>query len=172
MQQFFGTRAARCQFFYKLLLSDFSGVSARKRKSWALYKGFNFFVGSNNSGKSTVLDLIHRYLSRDPKVLPLDVYTGAKTGAFYVSVGILEGIFQNAALEQLRSVSAGRHDRNRAAQCEQYIKLICESLARDGGVVWDRLRKGNSSGLTVDANLTRSVNQYWVAMNGNSCGRY
>jgi predicted ATPase len=175
---FSGRGRSMSVFLQALAVRFFRGIGEETQKLGP-FKGFNFFVGSNNSGKSTVLDLIHRYLSRDPKVLPLDAYTGAKTGAFYVSVGILEGVFQNAALEQLRSVSASRHDRNRTAQCEQHIKLICESLARDGGVVWDRLRKGNSSGLTVDVNLIQSVKSalgrdewqlLWTVMTGSGAG--
>jgi predicted ATP-dependent endonuclease of OLD family len=83
-----------------LAIQFFRGIGPTKQKLGP-FKDFNFFVGANNAGKSTVLDLIHRHLAKNNDAqMPqtVDEYTGAETGNFYYAMGISERKFTEAVL--------------------------------------------------------------------------
>lgn len=67
-------------FLHGLSLKNFRGIGAAQYLE--PFRKFNFFIGANNVGKSTVLDFIDRYLpdSREAKgktLGSLDIYVGA-----------------------------------------------------------------------------------------------
>src|SRR5882724_3580827 len=114
-------------FLQALAIQFFRGIG-EETQELGPFKEFNFFVGTNNSGKSTVLDLIYRHISTEPKLAPLDVYTGAKTGPFHFAIGITEANFKDAAMERFRAAVAARFGSNIPHQYEGYLNLICKSL--------------------------------------------
>lgn len=108
------------------------------------FKQFNFFVGANNSGKSTVLDLIHRYVStgrQDRKPEKLDAYTGAKTGSFYFAIGLTEASFKATTIRRLREVHRSNGGHGVPNEFEAYVAKICHAIAPKG-VVWLQLKNG------------------------------
>src|SRR4051812_41553261 len=97
-------------FLQALKVQFFRGIGPDAAEL-ATFKDFNFFVGANNAGKSTVLDLIHRYVStglHEPKPDKLDVHTGTKTGPFHLSIGISETSFRATALDRCRQSTNNR----------------------------------------------------------------
>jgi predicted ATPase len=144
-------------FLQALAVQFFRGIGGETQKLGP-FKEFNFFVGSNNSGKSTVLDLIHRYISSEPsepKLEKLDAYTGAKTGPSYLAVGLTETTFRNAAMERFRAVTASRFGNNPPAQYGDYVKSICQALALKE--IKSAIRQNEWQGL-------------WAVMTGSSGG--
>jgi len=168
-------------FLQALAVQFFRGIG-EDTQNLGPFKEFNFFVGTNNSGKSTILDLIHRHISgtaREPKLEPLDAHTGAKTGAFYFAVGVMEATFRSAALERFLEIAAGRYGNGPPPEFSEYISSICKALALNG-IIWIRLRKGQAAtDLIVNANLVNSIRaaidrnnwqRLWSAMTGSSGG--
>ncbi len=139
-------------FLEGLAIRFFRGIGAETQELGP-FKEFNFFVGSNNSGKSTVLDLIHRYVSTEPnqhKLETLDTYTGAKTGPFYFAVGIADAAFSKAAIEKFRATGKSRFGDHPPPHYEFSIRAICKALAADR-FVWLTLKNGK---LVTDAVVT------------------
>ena len=67
----------------------------------APFRDFNFFIGANNSGKSTVLNFISQNLPFKDKPLSvsgLDVYKGLATGQLSAQVGIDEKEFVDSCV--------------------------------------------------------------------------
>lgn len=122
------------------------------------FKEFNFFVGANNSGKSTVLDLIRRYLSKGPpKPENLDIYTGEKTGPTYVAIGVTEANFAAASIKHLREVGKNRFGGNPPPHhLELYTAKVCKALAPKG-LVWLQLRNGRVASESIDPQVYSSL---------------
>lgn len=124
------------------------------------FKEFNFFVGSNNSGKSTVLDLIHRYLSSessDPKLDKLDIYTGGKSGDFFFAIGISQEQFTSAAIERFNKSIKNKYGDQVKYRFAVRIKAICEKLA-ENGLVWIKKRKNqNLANANIGGALIKNV---------------
>jgi energy-coupling factor transporter ATP-binding protein EcfA2 len=140
------------------------------------FKDFNFFVGSNNSGKSTVLDLIHRHLNRespDPKLEKLDIYRGAKSGDFYFAIGITQKSFVEAILATLNEPIRNRY--------EEEIVAICKAWAKDS-MIWIRAKGAQiSSNSTIDVDLVNQVRgaitpqewqSLWHSLTGSNGGGF
>jgi predicted ATPase len=130
-------------FLEALAVEFFRGIGAEKQEL-GLFKDFNFFVGSNNSGKSTILDLIHRYVSTDAserKLDKLDDHSGAKAGIFSYAIGVSESSFRRAAIERFRDAAKDRFGSSSRAQFESNIATVCNALAPKG-VVWLPLANG------------------------------
>lgn len=79
------------------------------------FKDFNFFVGANNAGKSTILDLIHRHLHANKKGVDVPDasahrYRGPQSGEFALSIGLRKDDFTTTILtefaEQTREIFA------------------------------------------------------------------
>jgi predicted ATPase len=67
------------------------------------FKGFNFFVGANNVGKSTVLDCLHRYAKQiGPQLIPSDIHRGASTGEFTLGFPIPKTEFIKRVSDQIK----------------------------------------------------------------------
>lgn len=70
------------------------------------FKDFNFFVGANNAGKSTILDLIHRHLHHkkkadDPINASAERYRGPQSGEFAFAIGLSIEEFVKATVERI-----------------------------------------------------------------------
>src|SRR4051794_4461947 len=96
-----------------LALQNFRGIGAMQKM--APFKEFNFFIGANNAGKSTVLSFISTYLpirlqtpftADQPISIPaLDVYSGNTRGGISTAlVSPYRISFQLASILFLRSV--------------------------------------------------------------------
>jgi predicted ATPase len=112
----------------------FRGIGP-ERQRLGPFKGFNFFVGMNNSGKSTVLDFIHRYLSShrpgQARVIPegVDRYTGGpKSGELRFALGRTTANFIKSALDGV--------DQSAKQQFAGEIEEICNLLADSRGLIW------------------------------------
>ncbi|WP_051310739.1 ATP-dependent endonuclease [Bradyrhizobium sp. Cp5.3] len=130
-----------------LSIQFFRGIGPEKQKLGP-FKDFNFFVGANNAGKSTVLDLIHRYVAKNkPNQHPqaVDAYTGPETGTFYYAIGIPERKFADAIVSKFKPIAENRHfNDQRRQEFEQHIRQVCASLA-DNRFIWidDRERRSD-----------------------------
>jgi hypothetical protein len=95
------------------------------------FREFNFFVGANNSGKSTILDLIHRHIAPSHFELEkIDTYSGAKTGTFNFEIGLPKGAFKNAVLTEIEARARSRGNILVSDPIRSAALAICESLAR------------------------------------------
>lgn len=112
-----------------LAIQFFRGIGPEVQKLGP-FKGFNFFVGANNSGKSTVLDFIHRHLGEHQQHngSALDAYYGKETGSLSFAFGLLKESCIESALDSLPET----HLRGRL---EESIEKVFAALA-DRGLVW------------------------------------
>src|ERR1700730_2544590 len=112
-----------------LAIQFFRGIGPEVQQL-APFRDFNFFVGANNSGKSTVLDFIYRHLpqkekpTQNPNSEILDNYRGSATGTMSFNVGISIENFVAKCLERVP-----------AAQFERDIRKIATTLS-DGQFIW------------------------------------
>ena len=91
------------------------------------FKKFNFFIGANNSGKSTVLDFIFRYISenRTNEINELDRNRDTlKNPIYFIPVPVER--FEQSILEQRKPANE---------QIASLVAAASEALAKDG-VVW------------------------------------
>jgi hypothetical protein len=155
-------------FLQALAVQFFRGVGEEIQKLGP-FKEFNFFVGTNNSGKSTALDLIHRYSSSQPKFSPLDAYTGAKSGPFYFAIGVTAEAFEKAALERLAERTVAQFRPGENPQFVAWVKGICNRLS-DNGIVWIQTKNGKPAvDIIVSVTLIESLKsaisfQQWAAL--------
>ena len=112
-----------------LAIQFFRGIGPEMQKLGP-FREFNFFVGANNSGKSTVLDFIHRYLPQAEKrphnLEFLDEYRGATAGTLSAAIGISIKRFVENALEGIGANSK---------QFERDVQKITTALS-DERFVW------------------------------------
>lgn len=116
-----------------LTIQFFRGIGSESQ-TLGPFKDFNFFVGANNSGKSTILDFVHRHLPQTGRKLTfsidaLDEYRGETTGTLSFALGIsldrfVEQAFARLATPQPRS--------------KEDIQKIGAALA-DGPFIWIKL---------------------------------
>jgi len=124
-------------YLHGLTLQYYRGIGSEAQRL-APFKEFNFFIGANNSGKSTVLNFISQHLklpqlnrySHEPAqpLSPLDQYRGRVTGQASMALGIslddftqrCLGLFQDESAKTIWGSSVGK---------------ICKSLA-ENGTVW------------------------------------
>jgi len=92
---------------------------------------FSFFIGANNSGKSTILDLVNRYLPMQARCVKhphsLDRHCGAKAGELRVRIGVRKDHIRSA-IEKIPAVSGDPYN---ARIMEQALDWLA-----DGEVVW------------------------------------
>lgn len=85
-------------FLKGLALQFYRGVGQDVQRL-APFKEFNFFIGANNSGKSTVLNFVSSYVGVEqaklPKMSGTDRYRGAKTGELRFGYAIPVEQFDN-----------------------------------------------------------------------------
>lgn len=90
-------------FIPGVAIKFFRGIGPELQTLYPL-KSFNFFVGSNNAGKSTVLECLHRYAQKHPSSLPpSDEHRGPVSGQMSLGFAIPIAKFQDAALNAVES---------------------------------------------------------------------
>lgn len=139
------------------------------------FKSFNFFIGSNNSGKSTVLNFISDYLSsalNGKKISEnaLDIFRGPVSGSIYYELGIEFDEFKSNATDRLK---------DKPRYLESLLKIV-DYLNHDD-FVWVRV-SGQLSGVvlsyskSVDPEYTRDLlghsewRDLWSAITGSGGG--
>ncbi len=117
-------------FLEALALQFYRGIGPQIQKIGP-FGSLNFFLGPNNSGKSTILTFIKNHL-KTPTVQPtdLDVYTGAETAPSIAHVGINLDSFKDNINSEVQ--------RNYPFNIEPIINKLCELLS-DEGIIWVNL---------------------------------
>lgn len=95
-------------FLHGLALKNYRGIG-QDIQVMAPFKPFNFFIGANNSGKSSILNFISSNLkaavsgsgSDQKQINPLDVFGGAGNEPIYYAVGIPVHTFVESVLTHL-----------------------------------------------------------------------
>lgn len=114
-------------------VKNFRGIDNEFQHASGLAR-FNFFIGPNNSGKSTVLDLVSRYFPLQPKQRhgrganapePLDANRSANAGEFRVRVAV--------SLERVNQVIEKRLGEQNSRLAD--AKLFTEWLS-NGTAIW------------------------------------
>jgi hypothetical protein len=127
-------------YLHGLSLQFYRGIGSETQKL-SPFKDFNFFIGANNAGKSTVLNFISgyldgfdpaRYARQPPKGLsPLEEYRGRSTGTTAVAFGIPLPLFRDSCLTTITHRAA-------EPQLNAIIEKIAEAISEDG-TVWLRI---------------------------------
>ncbi|KWV56660.1 hypothetical protein AS156_04060 [Bradyrhizobium macuxiense] len=140
-----------------LAVQFFRGIGPAKQELGP-FKDFNFFIGANNAGKSTILDLIHRHLNKRkdvPSVDTVDAYAGAKTGTFYFAVGLSIPTFIDAVIAKFGPIAKSRgFNDNQVRTFSQSIKSISEAMA-DDEMIW--MQKDRRSGDPIEPMMLQRV---------------
>jgi predicted ATPase len=126
-------------FLNGLGLQFYRGIGSEKQKL-APFKQFNFFIGSNNSGKSTVLNFLSENLNLKrlaSSTNPLDMHRGKVTGQLAVSIGLAKSAFHQGALSKLAGIP------HALTQYGDFSQAISNRLA-DGDTIWLRQRDESS----------------------------
>lgn len=115
-------------YLHAVAVKNFRGVE----DDWAEVKSlqkFNFFIGANNSGKSTFLDLVHRYLPMKKgfgKIEAFDRHRGPLAGNFAVRTGL-------PVEHALERALGGGSDQNQNLQAA--MRAALDWMASDG-FIW------------------------------------
>ena len=115
-----------------LALQYYRGVGPKIQKL-SPFQEFNFFIGANNAGKSTILDYLRRHLNHEQNPqqdLPLEQYRGEASGNTSAAIGIPYDEF-------LRNVYTSLGDRARNGLITDNVPKLCELVA-ESGVIWLR----------------------------------
>ena len=157
-------------FLKGLSLQYFRGIGSTQQKL-APFRQFNFFIGANNSGKSTILAFISTHLSqlqrgRKVQVAPLDQFRGARSGELAFGIGL-------PVEECVRVVGSG--DPNLAA----YVKRVFSILEEDGTVWFDytaapswRLARYPTKEEALALFPAAEWSRLWSALTGASQGNF
>jgi hypothetical protein len=154
-------------FLHALALQYFRGIGPDVQKLNS-FRDFNFFIGANNSGKSTILDYIARYLNSSKSTALL--YKGQKSGRPLAAIGIPVDVFETNALAHLRTKMP-----QLSPEVANAIPRFCQVLANDD-VIWirkpidgasspDYLNRPQVADVRKGLNDTL-VNQVWSALTG------
>jgi energy-coupling factor transporter ATP-binding protein EcfA2 len=164
-------------FLDALALQNYRGIGPE----WVelpRFKGFNFFIGPNNSGKSTVLNFISKYLplpsprgAQGAAVDTLEVHHGASGHSVGMRIGKSIGVIRTEIERNLKS-------RNRYAPSS--LNTVLDAIADSQGTIWieSRLPYGMDIGLAVDINPANYANllsahdwqALWIAITGQGAG--
>src|ERR1700741_157456 len=113
-------------YLHALALRYYRGIGPKTQRLRS-FQGFNFFIGANNTGKSTILDYLRRYLNheRNPQQMrPLEQYRGEVTGNTSAAVGIPLDVF-------LTNVNTSLGSRAQEPFISSAIPKIVELIAED-----------------------------------------
>src|ERR1700692_12704 len=97
-------------YLHALALQHYRGIGPKIQKL-RCFREFNFFIGANNTGKSTILDYLRRYLNhhKDPQqIRGTEQYRGEVTGNTVAAVGIPISTFLENVYAQHGQNAQGR----------------------------------------------------------------
>src|SRR5580693_7806502 len=107
-------------YLHALALKHYRGIGPEIQKLRS-FQEFNFFIGANNSGESTILDYLRRHLNhaKNPtQYAELEIYRGQKSGNPVIAIGIPESVFLRNFYD---AIGAKAQD----ALITEYIPKIC-----------------------------------------------
>ena len=125
-------------FLHALALDNYRGVGQLQKLG--PFREFNFFIGANNAGKSTILDFLSKYLQAPKEPKGLDLHSGAK-GKSIRAIGIPLKIFKQAAetrLQRPNRPTDQRFEKQRLAA----LAALCSALA-ENNIIWIDLPFGS-----------------------------
>jgi recombinational DNA repair ATPase RecF len=117
-------------FLHALALRHYRGIGPNIQKLHS-FREFNFFIGANNAGKSTILAYLWRHLNHDRRpqqLLPIEQYRGQVTGNTIAAVGIPISIFLDNIYTAIGETRKNRLD-------PDTVRRICELVAEDN-IIW------------------------------------
>lgn len=152
-------------------LRNFRGIGPEVQKLFP-FKEFNFFIGANNAGKSTILDFLRKHLPAKSEQKPapgrLDYFVGGKSDlAPSALLAIPVKLFQDACIKipsQFTSL------RNR----------MCEAMS-ENGAIWLRMPVDKNGHLTIETPPTQQffaaakingheIHNFWATYHQSSSG--
>lgn len=160
-------------YLHGLGLRNFRGIGPDLQKLFP-FKEFNFFIGTNNAGKSTVLDFLRKYLpvkgaSNQKHVLnPLDYFIGGQDSVAPAALlAIPVRTFQDACT-------------NLPAQFTTLRNRMCEAISKNGAV-WLQMPVEKKGNLTLETPPTQQffqaarihsheIHQFWATAHRSSGG--
>lgn len=121
-------------YLHGLSVKNFRGIDNEYQDASGFGR-FNFFIGPNNAGKSTILDLIHRYFPISPDLRGssrqsgdvLDINRSANSGDLRMRVGTPAGV----VLDRFKELPMARQ----SSKFVEYATTIIDWMAR-GGLIW------------------------------------
>lgn len=100
-------------FLHALALKNYRGIGSEWQRM-PNFKKFNFFIGPNNAGKSTVLNFISRHIpittrggGEQRPVEPLEVHSGSGGAGIQMAVGVPKASISAALLKAVESRGRG-----------------------------------------------------------------
>jgi hypothetical protein len=161
-------------FLHALALQNYRGIGADFQKMGP-FRQFNFFIGANNSGKSSVLDFISRHLpmasggQTKAQLAPLDHHSGGTAGTPMMAIGVPRDIFYRRAIDNVG-----------ASSVQTMIRGLVEKLSDENGIIWMRASVGAANDFDYldgpDINTARSWfhpndwYQTWTSLQTSSGG--
>lgn len=147
-------------FLKSLSLENYRGI--RDKQTMVDFKDFNFFIGANNAGKSTVLNFISRYLpiQRSQTIVqlePLELHESTS------SVSVAMGVKAEEVEEEFYRHRPYLNSNN----FRPAIDLVFNHLTDNHGYLWIESeiptgKKKPSIKFDVDYLLSRVQNHYWL----------
>lgn len=107
----------------------------------------NIFIGPNNSGKSIILNLIGKYISKiDFKILPEENHRGNLHGSFHCSISyskeyLIEKILERSKDDEIHYSRKGVRFKTTKKQC---LGIILDFLSNDGYIYIERIKSSNN----------------------------
>lgn len=128
-------------FLKGLELQFYRGIGADAQSMYP-FKDFNFFIGANNAGKSTVLNFISEHLELGESSFPgkknvtnpLDAHRGEITGNIAYALGVSDEEFKTRVCSRIPISNLSSRTLRR------HVDGIVEGLA-ENGVVWMRRQR-------------------------------
>jgi len=90
-------------FLHALALQNFRGIGPQIQKLYS-FRDFNFFIGANNAGKSTILNFLHKQLNsfgNGARLSNLDEHRGKQTGPLTAALGIPFKMFLDNVIQRI-----------------------------------------------------------------------
>lgn len=149
------------QHLYGIAIRFYRGVGP-DTQFVAPFSRMNFFIGANNSGKSTVLDVLHRQLPTKPETLPkrelepTEVFRGEQTGNFEIAIGSTPDTVKSRFLRALQEAD----NRGRGMRYRDAIDQIFNHLG-ETGVLWIK-RSDKKAGFEIYPEINLQVAQGWI----------
>lgn len=142
-------------FLHGLSIKFYKGIGEKEQRLFP-FKPFNYFIGQNNSGKSTVLNFIFNYLRatdvnrphgiNDIIINGVDQYRGRVTGNISMSIGIPKKEFIDKAIGNI-------NNNHHKIQVKNILQKMVDAISRDGAV-WVRFKIDSRSDPEIDCDIS------------------
>ncbi|MEN3930107.1 hypothetical protein WJT86_03405 [Microvirga sp. W0021] len=141
-----------------IAIQFYKSIGADEQKIFG-FKDFNFFIGENNSGKSTLLHFLHQCLANPQKTLNLtflDIHQGQVTGNFLAKFCISKSKLISNCIE---------YGKNKRINIKDvlYFNEVVDLISDENNNIWFEFlfRYNKSIGIFHDFNELKSVLKHW-----------